>query len=129
VSGRQEGHFDGELYLISQPSSPYQLLRQTLAQRGLAGLYAGCPAVVVGNAVKAGVRFTTYDQFKQMLSDDEVCQDRDRPWSIRGGWGRTDHQGRLTAPRSMLAGLGAGMMEAIIAVTPSETIKWVTRSV
>lgn len=32
-------------------------------------------------------------------------------------------QGKLTAPRSMLAGLGAGMMEAIIAVTPSETIK------
>jgi hypothetical protein len=25
----------------------------------------------------------------------------------------------------MLAGLGAGMMEAIIAVTPSETIKYV----
>jgi solute carrier family 25 citrate transporter 1 len=48
------------------------MLRQTLAQRGLKGLYAGCSAVVVGNAVKAGVRFTTYDQFKQMLSDDEV---------------------------------------------------------
>lgn len=32
-------------------------------------------------------------------------------------------QGKLSAPRSMLAGLGAGMMEAIIAVTPSETIK------
>jgi len=48
------------------------MLKQTLAQRGLKGLYAGCSAVVVGNAVKAGVRFTTYDQFKQMLSDDEV---------------------------------------------------------
>jgi solute carrier family 25 citrate transporter 1 len=48
------------------------MLKQTLAQRGMAGLYAGCSAVVVGNAVKAGVRFTTYDQFKQLLSDDEV---------------------------------------------------------
>lgn len=55
-----------------QPSSPYQVLRQTLAQRGLAGLYAGCTAVVIGNAVKAGVRFTTYDQFKLLLRDDEV---------------------------------------------------------
>lgn len=34
-------------------------------------------------------------------------------------------QGKLTAPRSLLAGLGAGMMEAIFAVTPSETIKYV----
>lgn len=32
-------------------------------------------------------------------------------------------QGKLSAPRSMIAGLGAGMMEAVIAVTPSETIK------
>jgi len=38
---------------------------------------------------------------------------------------RAHEKGRLSAPRSMLAGLGAGMMEAIIAVTPSETIKYV----
>jgi solute carrier family 25 citrate transporter 1 len=38
---------------------------------------------------------------------------------------KADGQGKLSAPRSMLAGLGAGMMEAIIAVTPSETIKCV----
>lgn len=70
----------------------------------MSGLYAGCTAVVIGNAAKAGVRFTTYDQFKSLLKDDE---------------------GKLSAPRSMLAGLGAGMMEAIFAVTPSETIKCV----
>lgn len=50
------------------------------------------------------MRFTTYDQFKILLRDEE---------------------GKLSAPRSMLAGLGAGMMEAVIAVTPSETIKCV----
>ncbi|WVN90550.1 uncharacterized protein L203_105789 [Cryptococcus depauperatus CBS 7841] len=93
----QFGALDG---LKSQ--TPYQALKSTLQQRGLRGLYAGCSAVVIGNAVKAGVRFTTYDQFKNLLKDDE---------------------GKLTAPRSMLAGLGAGMSEAIIAVTPSETIK------
>lgn len=32
-------------------------------------------------------------------------------------------QGKLTGPRSLLAGLGAGVFEAIFAVTPSETIK------
>ncbi|OCF72761.1 solute carrier family 25 (mitochondrial citrate transporter), member 1 [Kwoniella mangroviensis CBS 8886] len=82
--------------------TPYQALRGTIQQRGIAGLYAGVTPVIIGNAVKAGVRFTTYDQFKSLLKDDE---------------------GKLTAPRSMLAGLGAGMSEAIIAVTPSETIK------
>lgn len=49
------------------------MLRQTLAQRGVTGLYSGVTAVILGNAVKAGVRFTTYDQFKSMLRDDEVC--------------------------------------------------------
>lgn len=34
------------------------------------------PAVVIGNAAKAGVRFTTYDQFKGLLKDEEVG-----PWS------------------------------------------------
>lgn len=32
-------------------------------------------------------------------------------------------KGRLTAGRTVLAGLGAGVIEATIAVTPSETIK------
>ena len=32
-------------------------------------------------------------------------------------------EGKVSPPRSLLAGLGAGMMEAIFAVTPSETIK------
>jgi len=34
------------------------------------------------------------------------------------------HKGKVSAPRSLLAGLGAGLMEAIFAVTPSETIKY-----
>jgi len=34
-----------------------------------------------------------------------------------------DAEGKVSAPRSLAAGLGAGMMEAIFAVTPSETIK------
>uniref|UniRef100_A0A5K1K7J7 Cell surface hydrophobicity-associated protein n=1 Tax=Ganoderma boninense TaxID=34458 RepID=A0A5K1K7J7_9APHY len=63
---------------------------------------AGCMALVIGNAVKAGVRFVSYDHFKHALADAE---------------------GKVSPPRSLLAGLGAGMMEAIFAVTPSETIK------
>jgi len=82
--------------------SPFTIIRETLRTQGVRGLYAGCTALVVGNSVKAGVRFVTYDKFKQALADKD---------------------GKVSAPRSLLAGLGAGMVEAIVAVTPSETIK------
>ncbi|ETW79809.1 mitochondrial tricarboxylate carrier [Heterobasidion irregulare TC 32-1] len=81
---------------------PFTVIRNTLRTQGLSGLYSGCTALVIGNSVKAGVRFVSYDHFKAALADPE---------------------GKVSAPRSLLAGLGAGMMEAIFAVTPSETIK------
>ncbi|GHJ88324.1 hypothetical protein NliqN6_4726 [Naganishia liquefaciens] len=85
-----------------KPLGPIGIIRETVASKGIRGLYAGCTALVVGNAVKAGVRFLSYDQYKSML---------------------TDTDGKLSAPRSLVAGLGAGMTEAVFAVTPSETIK------
>jgi len=81
---------------------PLTIIRETLRSKGVRGLYSGCTALVVGNSVKAGVRFVSYDRFKQALADKD---------------------GKVSAPRSLLAGLGAGMLEAIFAVTPSETIK------
>ncbi|KAF8877567.1 mitochondrial tricarboxylate transporter [Gymnopilus junonius] len=85
-----------------QRESPIKILKDTLRTKGFSGLYSGCTALVVGNSLKAGVRFVSYDHFKSMLADP---------------------QGKVSAPRSLVAGLGAGMMEAIFAVTPSETIK------
>ncbi|KAF8647564.1 hypothetical protein AX16_006621 [Volvariella volvacea WC 439] len=82
--------------------APLTIIRETLKTKGITGLYSGCTALIIGNATKAGVRFVSYDHFKQLLADP---------------------QGKVSAPRSLLAGLGAGMMEAIFAVTPSETIK------
>jgi len=81
---------------------PISILRETLRNKGITGLYSGCMALVLGNALKAGVRFVSYDHFKHMMADSE---------------------GKVTAPRSLLAGLGAGMTEAVFAVTPTETIK------
>lgn len=78
------------------------IIRDTVKRQGVKGLYSGCTALMAGNSLKAGVRFVSYDQFKHMLADKE---------------------GKVSAPRSLLAGLGAGMTEAIFAVTPSETIK------
>lgn len=65
----------------AQKLTPIGILKDTLAQRGVKGLYAGVNAVVIGNALKAGVRFTTYDQFKGLLKDDEVGL-----WLIRLRW-------------------------------------------
>ncbi|KAG9013715.1 hypothetical protein FRB94_001277 [Tulasnella sp. JGI-2019a] len=81
---------------------PIGIIRSTIQTQGIRGLYSGCGALVTGNALKAGVRFVSYDQYKQILADEK---------------------GKLSAPMSLLAGLGAGMTEAIFAVTPSETIK------
>ncbi|KZV89477.1 citrate transporter [Exidia glandulosa HHB12029] len=81
---------------------PIAIVRSTIREKGVTGLYSGCTALVIGNATKAGVRFVSYDYFKTLLADDK---------------------GKVTAWRSLVAGMGAGLMEAIIAVTPSETIK------
>ncbi|KAG8908927.1 hypothetical protein FRB99_000030 [Tulasnella sp. 403] len=64
---------------------PIGIIKTTLRDKGVRGLYAGCGALVSGNALKAG--------------------------------------GKVSPPRGLLAGLAAGITEAIFAVTPSETIK------
>lgn len=48
------------------------IIRDTLRTQGIRGLYAGCTALIVGNSVKAGVRFVSYDKFKQALADKDV---------------------------------------------------------
>ncbi|KAJ9106076.1 hypothetical protein QFC21_001215 [Naganishia friedmannii] len=108
-----------------KPVGPIGIIRDTIANKGIRGLYAGCSALVIGNAVKAGVRFLSYDQYKSMLVDSDL-----KPRLSHLELSLTRHhlfaqliQGKLSAPRSLVAGLGAGMTEAVFAVTPSETIK------
>ncbi|KAI5793906.1 mitochondrial carrier domain-containing protein [Peziza echinospora] len=64
--------------------------------------YAGCTTLIIGNSIKAGVRFLTFDALKNALQDDD---------------------GNITGPRTVLAGLGAGIIESVVAVTPFESIK------
>ncbi|KAI9637767.1 citrate transporter [Dioszegia hungarica] len=78
------------------------IFRETLRERGIKGLYSGAGALIVGNSLKAGVRFLTYDSVKTVFADSN---------------------GKMTPGRTMLAGLAAGVVEAIVAVTPSETVK------
>ncbi|KAH8151790.1 uncharacterized protein LAJ45_04412 [Morchella importuna] len=64
--------------------------------------YAGCTTAIIGNSVKAGVRFWSFDAFKHALQDED---------------------GKISGPKTVLAGLGAGATESLIAVTPFESIK------
>lgn len=53
---------------------PIAIIKNTLRDKGITGLYSGCGALVIGNAAKAGVRFVSYDQFKAALADKDVSR-------------------------------------------------------
>ncbi|KAG9230303.1 mitochondrial carrier domain-containing protein [Amylocarpus encephaloides] len=64
--------------------------------------YAGCTTLIIGNSLKAGIRFVAFDQYKSMLQDES---------------------GNISGPRTVIAGFGAGVTESLLAVTPFESIK------
>lgn len=94
------------LQLISKGSTasrnPLVLIYNVAKTQGVNSLYVGCPAFVVGNTVKASVRFLGFDLIKALLAD---------------------KNGKLSGPRGVIAGLGAGLLESVVAVTPFEAIK------
>ncbi|EPE33864.1 Mitochondrial carrier [Glarea lozoyensis ATCC 20868] len=79
-----------------------QLVRDVIKSEGYTGLYTGCSTLVVGTAFKAGVRFLTFDSIKNALASED---------------------GKLSPLRGLLAGMVAGAVESIVAVTPTERIK------
>jgi len=83
-------------------SGPISCLRISVKEQGLLSIYKGLSPLVIGTAAKAAVRFVGFEKFKSLLMDKD---------------------GKLTGPRAMLAGMGAGMIEALLVVTPTETIK------
>ncbi|KAL2751830.1 hypothetical protein ACRALDRAFT_2045081 [Sodiomyces alcalophilus JCM 7366] len=64
--------------------------------------YAGCTTLIIGNSLKAGIRFVAFDQYKKLLADAD---------------------GNISGPRTVIAGFGAGVTESALAVTPFESIK------
>ncbi|RKP06499.1 mitochondrial carrier domain-containing protein [Thamnocephalis sphaerospora] len=81
---------------------PVDCLTSMVRQHGVFSIYRGLSAMIIGTASKAAIRFVSFERFKSLL---------------------VDEQGRLSGPRAMLAGMGAGICEAVLVVTPSETIK------
>eukprot|EP00095_Tigriopus_kingsejongensis_P002340 snap_masked-scaffold868_size86715-processed-gene-0.0 protein:Tk02340 transcript:snap_masked-scaffold868_size86715-processed-gene-0.0-mRNA-1 annotation:"tricarboxylate transport mitochondrial precursor" len=76
--------------------------KQTVNEKGPSGLYRGLSVLVYGSIPKSAVRFGAFEQFKSVLAAPD---------------------GSLSLGSKMLCGLGAGVCEAILAVTPMETVK------
>jgi len=66
-------------------------------------LYKGLGAVMVGIVPKMAIRFTSFEAYKKLLADKET--------------------GVVTSKATFLAGLSAGVTEAVAVVTPMEVIK------
>ncbi|KAI0882017.1 mitochondrial carrier [Annulohypoxylon maeteangense] len=67
------------------------------------GLYKGLGAVLTGIVPKMAIRFTSFEAYKQMLADSETKT--------------------ITGRGTFLAGLAAGVTEAVAVVTPMEVVK------
>lgn len=76
--------------------------KKTVQQNGIRGLYRGLPVLVYGSIPKSAVRFGSFELFRREMADEK---------------------GNLSPGARLLCGLGAGISEAILAVTPMETVK------
>lgn len=77
-------------------------VRKTVRQHGPLGLYRGLSSLLYGSVPKASVRFMGYEVLRNKLMDAD---------------------GKLTQSRTIMCGLGAGFMEAVVIVCPMETVK------
>ncbi|XP_063172029.1 tricarboxylate transport protein, mitochondrial [Candoia aspera] len=74
----------------------------TVKDHGIKGLYRGLSSLVYGSIPKAAVRFGMFEFLSNHMRDAD---------------------GKLDSTRGLLAGLGAGVAEAVVVVCPMETIK------
>jgi len=91
-----------QLQLDSRYTSPVNCVKVTVKEHGFFGLYRGLSSLLVGSIPKAAVRFLAYEQFRGLLADEN---------------------NKITRVNNFLAGLSAGVTEAIFVVCPMETIK------
>ncbi|PVD32736.1 hypothetical protein C0Q70_08181 [Pomacea canaliculata] len=81
---------------------PIDCVKVTVHEHGVRGLYRGLSVLLYGSIPKSAVRFGAFEELKKR----SVGPD-----------------GVLDPHKRLLCGLGAGVCEAILAVTPMETIK------
>ncbi|KIW24400.1 uncharacterized protein PV07_10118 [Cladophialophora immunda] len=76
--------------------------RDIVKRETVFGLYKGLGAVLTGIVPKMAIRFTSYEWYKQLLADPD---------------------GKVSSRATFLAGLAAGVTEAVAVVTPMEVVK------
>ncbi|ETI28135.1 hypothetical protein G647_00584 [Cladophialophora carrionii CBS 160.54] len=76
--------------------------RDIVKKETVFGLYKGLGAVLTGIVPKMAIRFTSYEWYKQLLADKD---------------------GKVSSQATFLAGLAAGVTEAVAVVTPMEVVK------
>ncbi|KAH7355655.1 mitochondrial carrier domain-containing protein [Pyrenochaeta sp. MPI-SDFR-AT-0127] len=91
-------------------ASSIRILRSTLQNPGVRGIYAGCQTLAISNAMKSGVRFISFETAKQKLAF--VLQPI-------FGTGTMEKNPWL----NLAAGICAGATESILVVTPGERLK------
>lgn len=82
--------------------NPFAAIAQVARSDGVGAIYTGCSTLILGTAFKAGVRFLSFDSIRTRLADE---------------------RGVLSPGRGILAGMLAGAVESVAAVTPTERIK------
>ncbi|KAJ5627856.1 Mitochondrial carrier protein [Penicillium lividum] len=92
----------GAVSAVRTSTNPLRLIFEVAKQEGIGALYTGCSTLVVGTTAKAAVRFVSYDTIRNSLADE---------------------RGVLSPGRGILAGMTAGAVESVLAVTPTERIK------
>jgi len=93
---------DEKMGAVKQFRGPIDCVKQTVRGYGFFGLYRGLSVLLYGSIPKSAVRFGAFESLKKRFADDS---------------------GQLSGSRKLLCGLGAGVSEAILAVTPMETLK------
>jgi solute carrier family 25 citrate transporter 1 len=82
--------------------NPFAVIANVARSDGIGSIYTGCSTLILGTAFKAGVRFLSFDSIRNRLADEK---------------------GVLSPARGILAGMMAGVVESVVAVTPTERIK------
>lgn len=82
--------------------NPFAAIAHVTRSEGVGAIYTGCSTLILGTAFKAGVRFLSFDSIRNRLADE---------------------RGVLSPSRGILAGMLAGAVESVAAVTPTERVK------
>lgn len=81
---------------------PLDCAKKTIQNNGFFGLYRGLPVLLYGSIPKSAFRFGTFETLKGYAVNED---------------------GNLSPIWRLFCGLGAGLSEAVFAVTPMETVK------